>query len=81
MHSYELDGRGKVAIALAVASVLLVWMLDVMLSFLGIRTSLVVEPAVVRELLWCAPLVVRSLPLALCGVGQDRAGQSAESDG
>ena len=37
MHSYELDGRGKVAIALAVASVLLVWMLDVMLSFLGIE--------------------------------------------
>ena len=37
MHSYELDGRGKVAITLAATSVLLVWLLDVMLGFLGIE--------------------------------------------
>ena len=32
MHSYELDGRGKVAVALAAGSVLLVWLLDVALG-------------------------------------------------
>ena len=37
MHSYELDGRGKVAITLAASSVLLVWLLDVMLGYLGIE--------------------------------------------
>ena len=37
MHSYELDGRGRVAITLAAASVLMVWLLDVMLSSLGIE--------------------------------------------
>ena len=35
MHSYELDGRGRVAITLAAASVLLVWLSDVMLRYLG----------------------------------------------
>ena len=37
MHSYELDGRGRVAIVLAAASVLLVWLSDVMLRYLGIE--------------------------------------------
>ena len=37
MHSYELDGRGKVAIALATVSVLLVWLLDVLLNTVGIE--------------------------------------------
>ena len=37
MHSYELDGRGKIAIVLAAASVLLVWFSDVMLRYLGIE--------------------------------------------
>ena len=37
MHSYEVDGRGRVAITLAAASVLLVWLLDVMLGYLGIE--------------------------------------------
>lgn len=32
LHSYELEGRGKVTVALAVLSVLLVWLLDVGLS-------------------------------------------------
>ena len=37
MHSYELDGRGRVAIVLAAASVLLVWLSHVMLRYLGIE--------------------------------------------
>ena len=37
MHSYELDGRGKIAIVLAAASVLLVWLSDVILRYLGIE--------------------------------------------
>ena len=32
MHSYELDGRGRVVITLAAGSVLLVWLLDVALG-------------------------------------------------
>ena len=32
MHSYELDGRGKVVVVLAAGSVLLVWLLDVALG-------------------------------------------------
>ena len=32
MHSYELDGRGRVTIVLAAGSVLLVWLLDVALG-------------------------------------------------
>ena len=35
MHSYELDGRGRVAIALAVFSVFLVWLLDMSLNAVG----------------------------------------------
>ena len=35
MHSYELDGRGRVAIALAVVSVFLVWLLDMSLNAVG----------------------------------------------
>ena len=37
MHSYELVGRGRVAIALAVVSVLLVWLLDVLLNTVGVE--------------------------------------------
>ena len=37
MHSYELVGRGRVAIALAVVSVLLVWLLDVLLKTVGVE--------------------------------------------
>lgn len=32
LHSYDLEGRGKVTVALAVLSVLLVWLLDVVLG-------------------------------------------------
>ena len=37
LHSYELEGRGKVTVALAVLSVLLVWVLDVGLDFANIE--------------------------------------------
>ena len=37
MHSYELDGRGRVVVVLAATSVLLVWLLDTVLNFLGIE--------------------------------------------
>lgn len=35
MHSYELDGRGRVAIALVVVSVFPVWVLDMSLNAVG----------------------------------------------
>ena len=37
MHSYELDGRGKVVVVLAATSVLLVWLLDILLNAVGIE--------------------------------------------
>ena len=33
LHSYDLEGRGRVAIVIAALSVLLVWLLDVVLGF------------------------------------------------
>ena len=35
MHSYELDGRGRVVVALALVSVILVWLLDMSLNAVG----------------------------------------------
>ena len=32
MHSYELEGRGRVAVALAIASILMIWLLHVVLN-------------------------------------------------
>ena len=39
MHSYELDGRGRVAVALASGSVLLVWLLDIVLGAVDLSRS------------------------------------------
>ena len=55
MHSYELDGRERVAIALAVFSVFLVWLLDMSLNAVGFETRLVAEFAVVRRFLRDSP--------------------------
>ena len=61
MHSYEIEGRGRVAVALAVASILMIWFFHLVLDSIDFQPEWVVERTLIRRVLFGPALAIRPL--------------------